>query len=34
MIEIYIGLAIITTAFLVFAILAKPTKHKPHHESK
>ena len=32
MIEIYIGLAIITTAFLIFAIFAKHTKHKPHNE--
>jgi hypothetical protein len=32
MIEIYVGLAIITTAFLIFAILAKPTERQPRHE--
>jgi len=30
MIEIYIGLALVTTAFLVFAIMVKPDKHKTH----
>jgi len=31
MIEIYIGLAIISTIFLIFAILVKPD-NKPKHE--
>jgi len=33
MIEIYIALAIIATGMFIFAIFAKPTKHKPHHEN-
>ena len=33
MIEIYLGLAFITTIFLIFAILVKPeNKHKPQNE--
>jgi len=32
MIEIYIALAIIATGMFIFALLVKPTKHKPHHE--
>ena len=31
MIEIYIALAIFTTAFLIFAILIKPTSHQTKH---
>jgi len=33
MIEIYIALAIIATGMFVFALLVKPTKHKPQQHT-